>query len=127
MLFSIKYQKGVASVAFNGFDQLPTTQQPVSVNMTFYPTFVATNVALAGSDLSVNDTPKQTIKLAKVMMESRAQDGADDIGNFLQSDGSSFGGKAPMGLAGIVDDGTVLSTYGGLSRATYAGLNAYVR
>lgn len=126
MLFPLKYQKGVASVAFNGFDQLPTTQQPVAVNMTFYPTFVATNVALAGSDLSVNETPLQTIKLAKVMMESRAQDAADDIGNFFQGDGSSFGGKAPMGLAGIVDNGTVLSNYGGLARATYAGLNATV-
>ncbi len=126
MDFPIKYQKGVASVAFSGFDQLPTTQQPVSVNMTFYPTFVATNVALAGSDLSVNDTPLQTIKLAKVMMESRAQDAADDIGDFFQADGTSFGGKAPMGLAGIVDDGSVLSTYGGLARATYAGLNSTV-
>ncbi len=126
MLFPIKYQKGVASVAFNGFDQLPTSQQPVSVNMTFYPTFVATNVALAGSDLSVNDTPLETIKLAKVMMESRAQDAADDIGNFFQGDGSSFGGKAPMGLAGIVDNGTVLANYGGISRATYSGLNATV-
>ncbi len=126
MLFPIKYQKGVASVAFNGFDQLPTSQQPVTVQMTFYPTFVATNVALAGSDLSVNDTPMQTVKLAKTMMESRAQDGADDIGDFLQGDGSTFGGKAPMGLAGIVDDGTTLANYGGLSRATYAGLNATV-
>jgi hypothetical protein len=26
MLFPIKYQKGVASVAFNGFDLLPTSQ-----------------------------------------------------------------------------------------------------
>jgi len=126
MLFPIKYQKGVASVAFNGFDQLPTSQQPVTVNMTFYPTFVATNVALAGSDLSVNATPLQTVKLAKTMMESRAQDGADDIGNFFQQDGSAFGGKAPMGLAGIVDDGSTLSNYGGLARATYPGLNATV-
>ncbi len=126
MLFPIKYQKGVASVAFNGFDLLPITQQPVAVNMTFYPTFVATNVALAGSDLSVNATPMQTLQLMKVTMESRSQDGADDIGNFLQGDGTSFGGKAPMGLAGIIDDGTVLSTYGGLSRATYSGLNATV-
>lgn len=126
MLFPIKYQKGVASVAFNGFDQLPTSQQPVSVNMTFYPTFVATNVALAGSDLSVNDTPMQTVKLAKTMMESRAQDGADDIGTFFQGDGTSFGGKAPNGLANIVDNGTVASTYGGLARATYSGLNATV-
>ncbi len=126
MLFPIKYQKGVASVAFNGFDQLPTSQNAVSVNMTFYPTFVATNVALAGSDLSVNKTPSQRLNLMKVMMKSRSQDGADDIGNFFQGDGTSFGGKAPAGLGNIVDDGSVASTYGGLSRATYSGLNATV-
>lgn len=126
MLFPIKYQKGVASVAFNGFDLLPITQQPVAVNMTFYPTFVATNVALAGSELSVNATPMQTLKLMKVTMESRSQDAADDMGNFLQGDGTSFGGKAPNGLAGIVDDGTTLATYGGLSRAAYPGLQSTV-
>jgi hypothetical protein len=126
MLFPFKYQKGVASVAFNGFDLLPITQQPVSVNQTFYPTFVATNVALAGSDLSVNQTKMQTLKLMTVMMESRAQDAADDIGNFFQQDGSAYGGKAPAGLALIVDNGTVSSTYAGLSRATYSGLNATV-
>lgn len=126
MLFPMKYQKGVATVAFNGFDLLPITQQPVSVNMTFYATFTATNVALAGSDLSTNATPMQTLKLMKVIMESRAQDAADDIGNFFQGDGSAFGGKAPMGLAGIVDNGSDLATYGGLSRSTYSGLNATV-
>ncbi len=126
MLFPIKYQKGVSSVAFNGFDLLPVTQQPVTVNMTFYPTFVATNVAIAGSDMSVNDTPMQTIKLAKVIMESRAQDASDDIGTYFQGTGSANGGKAPMGLTGIVDDGTNLSSYGGLSRASYTGLNATV-
>lgn len=122
----IKYQKGVATIAFNGFDQLPTNQQPVSVNMTFYPTFTATNVALAGSDLSVNKTPMQTMNLLTTMMASRAEDGADSVGNFFQSDGTSFGGKAPAGLANIVDNGSNASTYGGLSRATYAGLNATV-
>lgn len=126
MLFPIKYQKGVASVAFNGFDVLPINQQPVSVNMTFYPTFVATNVALAGSDLSVNETKMQTVNLMKTMMESRAQDAADDIGNFFQGDGTGFGGKAPAGLGNIVDDGSVASTYGGLARATYSGLNSTV-
>lgn len=126
MLFPIKYQKGVASVAFNGFDLLPITQQAVSVNMVFYPTFVATNVALAGSDLSVNKTQMQTLNLMTTMMESRSQDQADDIGNFFQSDGTSFGGKAPAGLLNIVDNGTVAASYGGLSRATYTGLNATV-
>ncbi len=126
MLFPIKYQKGTASVAFNGFDLLPISQTPVSVNMTFYPTFVATNVALAGSDLSINATPMQTLSLMKTTMESRAQDAADDVGNFLQGDGTSFGGKAPSGLGNTIDNGTVASTYGGLSRTTYSGLNATV-
>jgi hypothetical protein len=123
MNMPMKYQKGVASVSFNGFDQLPTSQQPVSVNMTFFPTFVATNVALSGTDLSVNKTQMQTIDLMKVTMASRAQDAADDVGNYFQGNGI---GKDPSGLGNIVDDGTVASTYGGLSRATYTGLNATV-
>lgn len=126
MLLPIKYQKGLASVAFNGYDLLPVTQIPVSVSMTFYPTFIATNVSLAGSDLSINSTPMQTMNLMKTMMESRAQDAADDVGNFLQGDGTSFGGKAPNGLANTIDNGTVAATYGGLARATYTGLNATV-
>jgi hypothetical protein len=89
-------------------------------------TFVATNVALAGSDLSINKTQMQTLNLMTIMMESRAQDMADDIGNFFQADGSAYGGKAPSGLANIVDDGTTAATYGGLSRATYSGLKATV-
>jgi hypothetical protein len=68
----------------------------------------------------------QTLKLMSVMMESRAQDAADDIGNFLQGDGTSFGGKAPNGLANTVDNGTVAPNYGGLPRATYSGLNSTV-
>ena len=124
MLIPMKYQKGVASVAFNGYDLLPISQQPTTVNMTFYPTFIATNVSLAGSDLSVNATPMQTLNLLKVTMESRKQDAADDVGNFLQGDGTSFGGKAPNGLANTIDDGTVAATYGGLSRTTYSGLNS---
>lgn len=122
----MKYQKGIASVAFSGFDLLPITQQPTRVNMTFYPSFVATNIALAGTDLSVNKTKMGIMNLMQLEMESRAQDAADDIGNFLQGDGSSYGGKAPMGLAGIVDNGSDLASYGGLSRATYSGMNATV-
>lgn len=130
MLFPIKYQKGIASVAFSGFDLLPITQQPVSVNMTFYPSFVATNVALAGDQLSVNKAEGngslKVLDLMATMMESRAQDASDDIGNYFQGAGLADGGKAPMGLTGIVDNGSVLANYGGLSRSTYTNLNATV-
>lgn len=130
MLIPMKYQKGIASVAFSGFDLLPITQQPTMVNMTFYPSFVATNVALAGDQLSVNraegNGSLKVLDLMQTQMESRAQDGADDIGNYLQGSGQADGGKAPMGLAGIVDNGSTLANYGGLARATYTGLNATV-
>ena len=66
-------------MAFSGFDVLPITQVPVSVNMVFWPTFVATNIALAGSDLSVNKTQEKVLDLMKVMMEDRAQDAADKV------------------------------------------------
>lgn len=130
MLFPIKYQKGVASVAFSGFDLLPITQQTVSVNATFYPSFVATNVALAGDQLSVNraegNGSLKVLDLMETMMESRAQDAADDIGTYFQGAGTADGGKAPMGLTGIVDDGTTLATYGGLTRSTYTNMKATV-
>ena len=113
-------------MAFSYFDLLPITQQPVSVSMTFYASFVATNVALAGTELSLNQGEEKKLDLMRVTMESRSQDAADDIGNFLQGDGTTFSGKAPMGLAGIVDNGSDLANYGGLSRATYTGLNATV-
>ena len=41
MLFPIKWQKGLSSVAFNGYDLLPISQTPNVVNMTFYPLAVA--------------------------------------------------------------------------------------
>lgn len=113
-------------MAFNGFDLLPITQIPVAVNMTQYPTFIATNVALAGSELSVNNTPMQTLKLLKVTMEGRAQDAADDVGNYLQGDGTSNGNKAPNGLSNTIDDGTVSANYAGLSRSSYNALKADV-
>jgi hypothetical protein len=40
VVIPMKYQKGVASVAFNGYDLLPITQQPTTVNMTFYPKLI---------------------------------------------------------------------------------------
>ncbi|MDE2232912.1 MAG: hypothetical protein KGJ90_02155 [Patescibacteria group bacterium] len=48
VLIPFKYQKGVASVAFSGYDLLPITQQPTTVNGTFYPSFVARAKAFCG-------------------------------------------------------------------------------
>lgn len=126
MLFPIKYQTGVAGVAFSGFDVLPITAQNTRVNMTYNPKFYAVNIALSGTDLSVNDTPMKVLDLAEIEMKSRAQDMADQIGNLFYLDGTSFGSKAFLGLAAIVDDGSSVATIGGLSRSTYPTLQSTV-
>lgn len=124
MEFPIKYQKGVPGVFFSGFDVLPVEYTNTNVKMVYYPKFFAVNVALAGSDLSVNDTKMQVMKLATLQMDSRAQDMADSIGDYLYSDGSAFAGKAFNGLTNLVSDGTTSNsaTIGGLSRSEFPTL-----
>lgn len=122
MDFPIKYQVGTAIQSFLGFDALPTSFTDTRVLLKYNPKFVAANVALAGTDLITNNTAAKVLDLTKVEMQSRAQDLADGIGTMLWSDGTGNGSKDILGLAAIVDDGTTVSTIGGLSRTTYTTL-----
>ena len=57
MVFPLKYQKGIASVPFNGFDLLPFNQIPTTVNGFAYPTFVAKLCGHIKSFLIYGETP----------------------------------------------------------------------
>lgn len=94
--------------------------------MKYNPKFVAANVALAGTDILSNNTAAKVLDLTKVEMQSRAQDLADGIGTMLWSDGTGSANKDILGLGAIVDDGTSVSTIGGLSRSTYTTLKGTV-
>ena len=124
MDFPIKYQVGTAIQSFLGFDTLPTSFTDTRVLMKFNPRFVAANVALAGTDILANNTAAKVLDLTRVEMASRAQDLADGIGTMLWSDGTGNSSKDFLGLAALVDDGTSVSTIGGLSRSTYPTLDS---
>lgn len=126
MDFPIKYQKGVAGTSFSGFDVLPTSASDVRVLMVYNPRFYAINVALPGTDIAANNTVQKVMDLATVEMRSRAQDMADDIGTLLYSDGTGNSNKDFLGLGAVVDDGSSVSTIGGLSRSTYTTLQSTV-
>ena len=126
MDFPIKYQKGIAGTSFSGFDVLPTSASDTRVLMVYTPRFYAMNVALPGSEIAANNTVQKVMDLATVEMRSRAQDLADDIGNLLYAAGTGNNSKDFLGLAAIVDDGTTVSTIGGLSRTTYTTLKSTV-
>ncbi len=129
MIEPVKYKKGLATVPFSGFDTLPITNVSVSVNMSFVPKWTATNIALAMTEVSWNEAAGSKYKMLDLMeitMKSRAQDAADDIGNYLYKDGSDGGNKVFSGLGNIVDNGANASTYGNLARSTYNFLNSSV-
>ncbi len=124
--FPIKYQIGTAVQSFLGFDALPTSFTDTRVLMKFNPRFTAANVALAGTDIAANNTAAKVLDLTEIEMISRAQDLADGIGSMLWSDGTGNSNKDFLGLKAIVDDGTSVSTIGGLSRSTYTTLKSTV-
>lgn len=124
--FPIKFQVGTPVQSFLGMDQLPTSYTDTRVLMKFNPAFVTANVALAGTDILANNTAAKVLDLTQVEMQSRAQDLADALGTMAYQDGQGNNGKNIMGLAGIVDNGSTLATYGTLSRSTYPTLDATV-
>jgi len=126
MDFPLKYQKGVAGTSFAGFDLLPTSASDTRVLMVYNPKFYAINVALPGTEIAANNTMQKVMDLATVEMRGRAQDMADDIGTLLYADGTGNGSKDFLGLAAVVDDGSAVSTIGGLSRTTYPTLASTV-
>lgn len=120
----VKHSKNTTGQSFSGFDTFSTEATDNRVNMEFAPSFYQMTVSLPLTELAVNATEEKVIDLAKLEMASTAQDMADDIGTLFYGDGTGNGGKDFLGLGAIVDDGTSVATYGGLSRSTYTTLRA---
>lgn len=120
MKFPVKHAKNTTGTSFSGFDSFSTAATDNRVNLEFTPKFYQMTVALPLDELSVNATEEKVLDLAKLEMQSTAQDMADDIGTLFYGDGTGNSNKDFLGLEAIVDDGTNAATYGTLSRTTYS-------
>lgn len=116
-----KYQKSTSGGAFDGFDTFTTTKVNTRAKMSFNPTGYYQSVTMNGMEIDVNATPAQVLDLVKVEMESSMEDMIDSVGDLFYT---AQAGKSFLGLPDIVDDGTTITTYGGVARATYPGLAA---
>jgi hypothetical protein len=123
---SVKVSKNVTGASFKGFDALSTAATDNRQFMEFTPSFYQITCALPGDELSVADTDSKVLDLMKLTIQSDTEDMADDLGTLFYADGTGNGGKDPLGLAALVDDGTSVSTLGGLSRSTYTTLKSTV-
>lgn len=119
--FPIKYQTGTPIQSFIGMQSLPTAFTDTRVLMKFNPTFVAANIALAGTDILANNVAQKVLDLVEVEMVSRAQDLADGLGTMAYGLGN---GQDILGLQALVDNGTNVATIGGLNRNTYTTLQS---
>lgn len=126
MKFPIKYQKNNTGTSFSGFDTFSTSAIDNRVNLAFNPKFYQITVSLPLDEVSVNslNSDEQILNLMDTQVQTSAQDMADDVGTLLYSDGTGNSNKDFTGLGAIVDDGSNVATYGGLSRSTYTTLAA---
>lgn len=122
----IKYAKNTTGTSFRGFDTFSVAATDNRQFMEFTPSFYQITCALPGDELSVADTDAKILDMMKLTIQSDTEDMADDLGTIFYSDGTGNGSKDPLGLAALVDDGSSVSTIGGLSRTTYSTLQSTV-
>ena len=122
----VKVSKNTTGQSFRGMDTFSVAATDNRQFMEFTPSFYQITCALPGDELSVADTDSKILDMMKLTIQSDTEDMADDLGTIFYSDGTGNGSKDPLGLAALVDDGTSVSTIGGLSRSTYTTLKGTV-
>jgi hypothetical protein len=122
----IKFAKNTTGQSFSGFDTFSTNATNNRVKMEFFPAFYQITCSLPGDELSVADTEDKVLDMMKLTIQSDTEDMADDLGTIIYADGTGNNSKDPLGLAALVDDGSAVSTIGGLSRSTYTTLQSTV-
>ena len=119
-----KYQKSASGGSFQGYDVFSTTRVNTRNFMSFYVKGVYQSVVLSNMEKGVNNTKAGVLSLVETEMNSSMQDMMDTLGTQVYGDGTGNSSKDLTGLGAAVDDGTSVSTYGGLSRSTYTTLAA---
>lgn len=120
----VKVAKNSTGTSFAGFDTFSTAATNNRQYMEFTPSFYQITCALPGDELSVADTDEKILDLMKLTIQSDTEDMADDLGTIFYADGTGNNSKDPLGLAALNDDGSNVSTIGGLSRSTYTTLKS---
>lgn len=114
-----------AAIAYSGADVIPANFQENEQGAVFDWKFYAISVDITGPDEVRNDGVAAALNLIKLRMQEAEIALRDTLGSNLQGDGTAFGGKAMLGWKAAVDDGSVVDSYGGISRAAYPVWKAF--
>jgi hypothetical protein len=110
-------------LAFKGTETFDTTIDMNTVSLTWFPTGYAQPVGVSVVERSINSTPAGVIDLYQTSYQYAQNSMITALGNVFYGYGS---GNYFDGLGLIDDNGASTSSYGGLTRATYPTINAFL-
>lgn len=118
----VKVSKNQTGQSFRGLQTFSTSATDNRQFMEFVPSFYQITVALPGDELSVADTDAKILDLMKLTIQSDTEDMADNLGTMFYGTTMDNSTSDFNGLSAYVDDGTVASTVGGLSKSSFPTL-----
>jgi hypothetical protein len=111
----LMYQRFASGGPYQGFDLLNVVPSETIKNGAWDWKQHFVNVTVDGLTLIKTEQPEAVANFIQLYFAQAEMEMAENLGTGLWSDGST-NPKEIDGLKGAVDDGTVLATYGGLSR-----------
>ena len=115
----INLKKSVTATSYSGADLLDIQFEQLIQSAEFDWCQYAETLAFTGLDDLRNSGPAGIINLIRANVEIAEQSMRDKMGADIYKDGTGNGGKAILGLAAAVDDGTNVGTYGTISRTLF--------
>jgi len=106
--------------SYSGLDLLDNTNPETRTEMVFNWKQIYVPIMLSGLDLMRNAGSHKVADLVQDEMDEAELRAADIVGTMIYADGSGNSGKDLTGLRAICDDGTLIGTYGGITRSSTA-------
>ncbi len=116
--------KRTALGSFSGFDTFSTNQEDVRKKFTINPSEYYATITISGIQKALNKGAEAVVDLLTAEFEDVGKALSEKMGEDCYKDGTGNDNKDIAGLDYHIDDGTVATTYQGLSRTTYTNLKA---
>lgn len=123
MDYTIKVTNSQQGQFVAGVENLAMAASDTTVTMSFAHTAFTQPIVIPMLEAFANTGPEGTIDLSMFKVDEAQAEGVNRVGIAGYGTGSN---NQPLGLEGIVDDGTNNGTIGGQSRTTYTNLKATV-
>lgn len=113
--------------SFSGLDTFNNNKSDTKRKLSFDPKGYEEPVVVDGMERDiVASTQASSVEYVAGLMEEASNSMLDGIAELIYEDGTGNGGKDFQGLKAIVDDGSFVASYGGLSRSVWTSLQSNV-